>query len=94
MRMSEERVEGISLAITDRLAEAELIDLTIDEDDVANLIFEVIIADMRMEEEVHREAVQWIETNKKHLEPGSTAWQVELDQRREQIAIRSGYRLP
>jgi hypothetical protein len=32
--------------------------------------------------------------NRKHLDAGSSAWRIELDQRREQIAIRRGYILP
>ena len=49
MRLSEERIEIIALAITDRLAEQELVDLTIDEDDLANLIGEVMIKDFQRE---------------------------------------------
>ena len=94
MRLSEERIEAISLAITDRLAEEELVDLTIDEDDLANLISEVMIKDFTREDEIQREAVEWLEINRKHLDPGSNAWRIELEQKREQIAIRRGYRMP
>lgn len=94
MRLSEERIEAIALAITDRLAEEELVDLTIDEDDLASLIAEVMIKDFSREDEVQREAVEWLEVNRKHLDAGSSAWQIELEQKREQIAIQRGYRLP
>ena len=94
MRLSEQRIETIALAITDRLAEEELVDLTIDEEDLAHLIGEVIIKDLKLEDEIQREAVEWLEVNRKHLDTGSTAWQVELDKQREQIAIRRGYKLP
>jgi hypothetical protein len=94
MRLSEQRIEAIALAITDRLAEEELVDLTIDEEDLAHLIGEVIIKDLKLEDEIQREAVEWLEVNRKHLDTGSTAWQVELDKQREQIAIRRGYKLP
>ena len=94
MRLSETRIEAIALAITDRLAEDELVDLTIDEDDLAHLIGDVIVKDLKLEDEIQREAVEWLEVNRKHLDTGSTAWQVELDQQREQIAIRRGYTLP
>ena len=94
MRLSEDRVESIALAISDRLAEEELVDLEIDEDDLAILIGRVIVRDLTREDEIQREAVQWIEINKSHLETGTTAWQVEMDKRRESIAIQRGYVLP
>ena len=94
MRLSEERIEAISVAITDRLAEDELVDLTIDEEDLANLIGEVIARDLRTEEEIHREAVEWLRVNRKHLDEGSNSWRIELEKQREQIAIRRGYLLP
>ena len=94
MRLSEERIEAIALAITDRLAEDELVDLTIDEEDLAHLIGDVIKKDLLVEDEIQREAVEWLEVNRKHLDPGSSAWHIELDKLRESIAIRRGYTLP
>jgi len=94
MRLSEERIEAIAVAITDRLAEDELVDLTIDEEDLAHLIGNVIARDLKLEDEIQREAVEWLEVNRKHLDTGSSAWQIELDRQREQIAIRRGYTLP
>jgi hypothetical protein len=94
MRLNEERIEAIALAITDRLAEEELVDLTINEDDLASLIGEVMIKDLVREDEIQREAVEWLEVNRKYVEPGSHAWKIELDQKREQIAIQRGYFLP
>ena len=94
MRLSEERIEAIALAITDRLAEEELVDLTIDEEDLASLIGEVMIEDFKREDDVQREAVEWLEVNRKHLDAGSSAWRIELERKREQIAIQRGYRLP
>ena len=94
MRLSEERIEAIALAITDRVAEDELVDLTIDEEDLAHLIGDVIAKDLRTEEEIHRETVEWLRVNRKHLDEGSSAWQIELEKQREQIAIRRGYVLP
>jgi hypothetical protein len=94
MRLSEERIEAIAVAITDRLAEGELVDLTIDEEDLAHLIGNVIARDLKLEDEIQREAVEWLEVNRKHLDAGSSAWHIELDRQREQIAIRRGYTLP
>ncbi|RKZ12777.1 hypothetical protein DRQ53_00995 [bacterium] len=94
MRLSEQRIEAISRAITDRLAEDELVDLTIDEDDLADLVSEVITSELTLEDDIQREAVQWLEVNRKHLDTGSHAWQIELDKQREVISIRRGYKLP
>ena len=94
MRLSEERIEAIALAITDRLAEEELVDLTIDEEDLAQLISDTIVKDLKLEDEIQREAVEWLGVNRKHLDTGSSAWHIELEKQREQIAIRRGYKLP
>lgn len=94
MRLSDDRIEAISLAITDRLADDELIDLTMDEEDLANLVGDVIRRDLAIEDEIQREAVEWLEKNKKHLVTGTSAWQIELEQRRESFAVRRGYLLP
>jgi hypothetical protein len=94
MRLSEQRIEAISVSITDRLAEEEMVDLTIDEEDLAHLIGQVIAKDLQLEEQIQREAVEWLEVNRKHLDAGSNAWRIELDQRRERIAIQRGYTLP
>lgn len=94
MRLSEERIEAISLAITDRLAAEELVDLTMDEEDLAHVIGGVIAKDLAIEDELQREAVEWLQTNRKHLEAGTSAWQIELEQQRERMAVRRGYVLP
>jgi hypothetical protein len=94
MRLSEERIEAISLAITDRIAEGELVDMTIDEEDLANLISLVLIKDLAREDEIQRAAVEWVTINKKHYEPGTTDWQIEVDRQREKMAVQRGYVLP
>lgn len=94
MRLSEERVDAIALAITDKVAEEELIDLEMDEENLADLISEVILKDLRKEEEVHREAVEFVKKTKPGLEPGSSGWSIELDRAREQFAVKRGYVLP
>jgi len=94
VRLSEERIDAIALAITDRLAEEELVDMQIDEEDVADLISVVIQKDLAKEEEIQREAVEFVKKTKPGLEPGSSGWSIELDRAREQFAVKRGYRLP
>lgn len=94
MRLTEERIEAIAMAITDRLAEEELVDLTIDEEDLANLVANVITRDLAREDEIQREAVEFVRKTKPQLDPGSTGWSIELERARDQIAVRRGYVLP
>lgn len=94
MRLSEERIEAISLAITDRIAEHELVDLTMDEEDLAELIGGVLLKDLAREDEIQRAAVEWVTVNKKHMEAGTTDWQIEVDRQREKMAVQRGYVLP
>jgi hypothetical protein len=94
MRLGEDRIDSIALAITDRLAEEELVDLEMDEQDLANVIAQIIRKDLLIEDEIQREAVLWIEQNRKHLESGTSEWHIELDKVRERLAIRRGYVLP
>jgi hypothetical protein len=94
MRLSEERIEAISLAITDRIAENELVDLTMDEEDLAHLVAAVLLKDLAREDEIQRAAVEWVNVNKKHMEPGDTDWQIEVDRQRHKMAIQRGYVLP
>lgn len=94
MRLREERIEAISMAIVDALCEEELVDLTIDEDELVHLVHQVIEKDLAREEEIGREAVEWVRVNKPHMDEGGNAWSIELEQRREQIARQRGYLLP
>ena len=94
MRMSEERIEKIARDIVDRLAEDELVDLTVDEDMLAERIAVLIAKDLAVEDLIQREAVEWLGRHKPHLEAGTSAWSIELDRKREDIAISKGYVLP
>ena len=94
MRLSEERVDAIAMAIVDRLCEDELIDLEIEEENLADLVSEVLLKDLRREEEVQKEAVDFLKKTKPQLEPGSSGWSIELDRVRDRIAVKRGYVLP
>jgi hypothetical protein len=94
MRLNDARIDSIATAIVDRLAEDEVVDLTLSEDDLANLIGDVIRKDLAIEEQIHAEAVAWLRQHRKHLVEGSDAWEIELHRQREQLAVRRGYVLP
>ena len=94
MRLNDSRIDSIATSIVDRLAEDEAVDLTMGEDDLANLIGDVIRRDLATEEQIHSEAVAWLRQNRKRLVEGSDEWEIELHRQREQLAIRRGYVLP
>jgi hypothetical protein len=94
MRLTPARIESIAAALVDRLAEDELVDLTMSEAQAADLIAQWIEKDLAIEEGIQREAVEWLKVNRKHLQEGTSAWEVELGRQREAIALRKGYVLP
>lgn len=94
MRLTEARIEAIAQAMADRLAEDEMVDLTMSEDDLADLIAQCLEKDLSREDAIQREAVEWLKVNRRHLQEGTDAWEVELQRQREAIAIRKGYLLP
>ncbi len=94
MRFSEERIEKIANDIVDRLAEEELVDLTIEEEELANLVGALLLSDLEMESKIRREAIEWLERNRPHLEPGTDDWSIELEKKLEDLAISKAYVLP
>lgn len=91
MRLSEERVAVLARRITDNLLDEELIDLEIDEEGFRSLLERVIIQDMMIEGEIDEEATAFLLKNKPNLEEGSTAWEVELERKKEELSISRGY---
>jgi hypothetical protein len=94
MRMSEQRIERIATSIVDRLAEEELVDLTMDEEELAQRIARLIAGDLELEDAIREEASAWLTRNRPHLEPGTSDWVIELERKREEIAIAKAYVLP
>ena len=94
MRFSEERIEKIASDIVDRLAEDELVDLTVEEEELAGLIGELLLEDLERESLIRREAIDWLKRNRPRLDPGTDAWSIELEKKLEDIAISKAYVLP
>ncbi len=94
MRFSEERIEKIANDIVDRLAEEELVDLTVEEEELAGLIGDLLLEDLERENIIRREAIEWLTLNRPRLEPGTDAWSIELEKKLEDIAISKAYVLP
>ena len=91
MRLSEDRVSVLARLITDKLLDEEHIDLEIDEDRFVFLIESFLIRDMKMEGEIDEEATAFLLKTKPNLEEGSTQWEVELERKKEELSIATGY---
>jgi hypothetical protein len=91
MRLSEERVAVIAREIADTLLDEELVDLEIDEDRFGFLIENLLLRDLQIEDELDEEATAWLHKHRAHLEEGSTAWEIELERAKEELAVARGY---
>ena len=91
MRLSEERVAVLARMVCDRLLDEELADLEISEDDFVFQVENLILKDLKIEDEIDEEATTFLLKNKPKLEEGSTEWEVELDRKKEEFSIARGY---
>lgn len=91
MRLSEERVAVLARKICDGLLDEELVDLEIDENDFRFMIENLIMRDLKIEDEIDEEATVFLLKNKPNLEEGSTEWGVELERKKEEFSIARGY---
>lgn len=91
MRLSEERVAILARRISDNLLDEELIDLEVDEDGFRSLVENLILRDLKIEGEIDEEATAFILKTKPNLEEGSTAWNVELERKKEELSVVRGY---
>ncbi len=91
MRLSEERIAVVAREIAERLLEDELVDLEIGENDFVHTIESLIVRDLLIEDEIDEQATAFILKNKPNLEEGSTAWEIELERKKQDLAIARGY---
>ena len=91
MRLSEERVAVLARLVCDRLLDEELADLEISEDDFVFQVENLILKDLKIEDEIDEEATAFLLKNKPKLEEGSTEWEVELERKKEEFSIARGY---
>lgn len=91
MRLSEERITVLAREISDRLLDEELVDLEMAENDFARLIEALIIADLRVEDEIDEQTTAFLLKNKPQLEEGSTAWEVEFERKKLDLSMARGY---
>ena len=91
MRLSEDRVGVLARMICDRLLDEDLVDLEIAENDFAFQVENLILRDLKIEDEIDEEATAFLLKNKPGLEEGSTEWEVELEHKKEEFSIARGY---
>ena len=77
--------------ICDRLLDEELVDLEIAENDFVFQVENLILKDLKVEDEIDEEATAFILKTKPKLEEGSTEWEVELERKKEEFSIARGY---
>lgn len=91
MRLSEERITVLAREICDRLLDDELVDLEIAEVDFARLLEMLILADLRIEDEIDEQTTTFLLKNRPQLEEGSTAWEVEFERKKLDLSMARGY---
>jgi hypothetical protein len=91
VRLSEERVAVLARMVCDRLLDEELADLEIAENDFVFQVENLILRDLKIEDEIDEEATAFLLRNKPGLEEGSTEWEVELERKKEEFSIARGY---
>jgi hypothetical protein len=91
MRLSEERVAVIARDIANTLLDEELVDLEIEEDRFIFIVESAILKDLAIEDEIDEAATEWIKKNRRHVEEGSTEWEVEMERVKEELAVARGY---
>ena len=91
MRLSEERVGVLARLITERLLDEELVDLEIEERDFRFMVENLVLRDLKVEDEIDEEATTFLLKNKPKLEEGSTEWDLELERKKEEFSIARGF---
>jgi hypothetical protein len=91
VRLSEERIAVLARGIVDSLLDKELVDLEIAEDRFLFLIESAIIQDLKLEDQIDEEATEFLRKHNANLEEGSPEWEIELDRKREDLAVAKGY---
>jgi hypothetical protein len=91
MRLSEERIGGLSRRIMDLLLDEEHIDLEVAEDRFAAMIEARFTQLLRIEDEIDEEASAWMHQHKPALEDGTPEFEVELEKVKKNLADTRGY---
>ena len=91
MRLSEERIVVLAREVCNRLLDDELVDLEMAESDFVALVETLILSDLRIEDEIDEQATTFLLKNRPQIEEGSTAWDVEFERKKLDLAMARGY---
>ena len=91
MRLSERRVHQIARRIVDHLVDDDLVDTDMPENRLGEAIESIILADLRIEDEIDAEAIERIRTYSRNIPEGSSEWMILMDKFRDEIAKRRRY---
>jgi len=91
VRLSEERIAVLAREVCDRLLDEELVDLEMAESDFVVLVEALILSDLRIEDEIDEQTTAFLLKNRPQLEDGSTAWDVEFERKKLDLAMARGY---
>ena len=92
MRLSEEKVEKIAENLVEMLEEhPDLLEFKGSWTRLDREIGRFIIPDLRIEDEIHVEAMAKMETYSRKTPHGTTEWTLLLSRHKDEIAARRGY---
>jgi len=91
MRLSEERISGLSRRIMDLLLDEEHLDLEIAEDRFCVMLEAKLTQLLRVEDEIDEEASAWMHQHKPALEDGTPEFEVEMEKVKKNLADTKGY---
>ena len=93
MRLSEERIEFIANQIADGLQQKRRVRYRGNKNRFVAAIGRVILEDIRIEDEIDREAEAHIRKMKRNVPEGSAEWVAIYQQEKEALARRRNYQL-
>ena len=92
MRLSEEKIEKIAENLVEMLEERQdLVAFSGVWTRLESKLTQFIIADLKIEDEIHVEAMAKMETYSRKMPHGTTEWMLLLSKHKHEIAARRGY---
>jgi len=91
VKLSEERVSSICAQIVDRLVTGKVVKLDVRALKIQTELERVVIADLKVEEEIEREAIQFVRRAKNAPPEGSAAFDTLVSKQKEALAAKRNY---
>jgi len=91
MRLSEDRIHSIATQIADQLLEHKILKFKGMHMRLVTAIGRVVMADLRVEDEINAEVERMIESMQRNIPRGSAEWNSIFFQKKEELARRRHY---